>query len=70
MFKEKYYELDDELETLVFSKTNRPLEYKLFYRSEIFLATKSKKYKDSLKAYLDEDRYFYLPKIISYEVII
>ena len=70
MFNERYYELNDELETLVFSKTNRPLEYQLFYRTEVFLATKSKKYKDSFKVYLDEDRYFYLPKIFAKEVII
>ncbi len=70
MYKEKYYELNDEIETLVFSKTNRPLEYQLFYRTEVFLATKSKKYKDTFKAYLDEDRYFYLPRIVAKEVII
>lgn len=70
MLKERYYELNDELETLIFSKTNKPLEYQLFYRTEIFLANKSKKYKDSYKAYLDEDKYFYLPRILANEVII
>jgi len=70
MFKPKYYELNDEIETLVFSKSNRPIEYQLFYRTEVFFATKSKKYKDSFKAYLDGDKYFYLPKIIASEVII